>query len=188
MRHTAGWAALITAAIVGIGLSGWLLSPRTTSGSLALDVIDQNGPTAKSRPGYTGQLIFAATSAQALDTEVRQSAAIWRCDRGAQAGHCLRALSVSRPSLLVALPLWPTADCNLPILKGAELSDRQVIITVDRGQGGACAAVGASPVPLSVLATHLENLPHGQITVKVRYIYGADHNRLVEEDSTTATL
>jgi len=178
-----GRGLTVAALLLGVGINGLLSAPP--NGPLSVSLISAYGPSAKTRPDYKGQLVFGATSLEALEAKVMASGSIWACAWQAKPGHCWPDLKVPTHSLLVAAPLWPLSDCNLPNLVGGRLTGHVVSLTADHGPGGACDGPGGSL--LALLAIKLDRLPKGNITVIIHYQNGPYRTNLPSDESTLAT-
>jgi hypothetical protein len=168
----------------------WFVAPK--NGPLNVVLLAKYGPISTNPSGIptettTGRLIFAATSLTTLESSIKASGT-WTCHWPGGNGVCWDAVVVPHRSLLIAAPLWPITQCNLPKFLGAQLSGHTITVSADYGEGGACSAVGPDPLSMALMAVPLDHLPHGLVTVVIKYTAGKAIEYLPPPDETSVEL
>jgi hypothetical protein len=182
-------SALFVGLVIAATVAAYgLLSPAQKQGSVPITLVTEDGPIAKTRPEYTGRLVFAATSLGALRSAVTASGAILACDTQPQVDQCWAKVNPPTNSLLIAAPLWPDADCFVPHLIGASVKGQIATISVDHGPSGACPGVGPDSRSMQLWSIPLSRIPRGTLTIVMRYYDQGTPQTLPQLEETTVNL
>jgi hypothetical protein len=180
--------ALFVGLVVAATIAAYgLLGSAPKQGPVPITLLTGDGPIAKTRPDYTGSLVFAATSIAALRSALTARGAIWACSTQPQE-QCWAKVTPPSNSLLIAAPLWPVADCSLPHLTGASIQRQTVTLSVDHGPSAACPGVGPDPMLMQLWSIPLTRIPHGTVTIAITYFDRRTPQSLSILDATTVNL